>query len=203
MFFKRSPYHSYVHAIPAGFRRIRDGDVLQVGARRWRVISGRGHSPEHAALACEASGVLIAGDMLLPRISTNVSVWASDPEGNPLADFLDSLHKFRPLAAGTLVLPSHGLPFRGAHARIAELEAHHAMRFAALEVACAGGGPRTASEVLEVLFQRKLDAQQLFFAMGEAIAHLHYLHRAGRLARDIGADGIIRYAALRSATMPT
>ena len=199
---RRSGYRSHVGEIPATFRRMREGDVLPVGARGWRVIVGRGHAPEHASLACEEAGVLISGDMLLPRISTNVGVWPSDPEGNPLADFLASLQKFRALAPGTLVLPSHGLPFRGAHARIADLEAHHAVRFAALEAACATGGPRTASEVLEVLFQRKLDAQQLFFAMGEAIAHLHYLHRAGRLARAIGADGIIRYAAVQPAAVP-
>ena len=199
---KRNSYRSHVDEIPASFRRMREGESLQIGGRGWRVIIGRGHAPEHAALACEESGVLISGDMLLPRISTNVGVWPNDPEGNPLADFLNSLQKFRQLGADTLVLPSHGLPFRGAHARVADLEAHHALKFAALEAACATGGPRTASEVLEVLFQRRLDAQQLFFAMGEAIAHLHYLHRAGRLARDVGADRVIRYAAAQPAPVP-
>ena len=199
---KRNSYRSHVDGIPAEFRRIREGESLQIGGRGWRVVVGRGHAPEHASLACEEAGLMIAGDMLLPRISTNVGVWPSDPEGNPLADFLSSLHKFRRLHPDTLVLPSHGLPFRGAHARIADLEAHHALKFAALESACASGGPRTASEVLQVLFQRKLDAQQLFFAMGEAIAHLHYMHRAGRLLRDVGTDGVIRYAAVQPAPLP-
>ena len=88
---------------------------------------------------------------------------------------------------------SHGLPFRGAHERIAQLEAHHAERLAELQAACAAS-PRSAEQVLEVLFRRKLDTSQIFFAMGEAIAHLHYLQYDGRLARSVGADGVARFA---------
>jgi glyoxylase-like metal-dependent hydrolase (beta-lactamase superfamily II) len=116
-----------------------------------------------------------------------------DPHSNPLRLFLESIRRYRELPADMLVLPSHGLPFRGAHARIAQLEAHHAERLAELQAACTVA-PRTANDVLELLFKRKLDTSQIFFAMGEAIAHLHYLHYDGQLARNVGADGVARFA---------
>jgi glyoxylase-like metal-dependent hydrolase (beta-lactamase superfamily II) len=136
--------------------------------------------------------VFIAGDMVLPRISTNVSVWGIEPEGNPLALFLESIGRFAALPPGTLVLPSHGLPFRGLRERIAQLEEHHRLRLAELHEAC--DAPKSAAEVLGTLFRRELDAHQTFFAMGEAMAHLHYLHADGRLAREQGTDGVIRYS---------
>jgi glyoxylase-like metal-dependent hydrolase (beta-lactamase superfamily II) len=186
-------YRRQVPEFPDSYRRIMDDERLAIGGRVWRVIAGYGHAPEHASLHCEELGLAISGDMLLPSISTNVSVWPIDPEGDPLGQFLQSIRRYRELAAGTLVLPSHGLPFRGAHVRVEQLEQHHAARLAELYEACAEA-PRSAAEVLEVLFRRKLDTHQMFFAMGEAIAHLHYLERAGRLRRAVGGDGVARFA---------
>jgi hypothetical protein len=54
--------------------------------------------------------------------------------------------------------------------------------------------PKSAGEVLPVLFRRPLDTHHMFFAMGEAIAHLHYLYYAGKARRAVGADGVMRYA---------
>jgi glyoxylase-like metal-dependent hydrolase (beta-lactamase superfamily II) len=133
--------------------------------------------------------------MLLPKISTNVSVWSVDPNGDPLRQFLDSIRAYRDLPRETLILPSHGLPFRGAHERVAALEKHHIDRLAELEQALAAAkSPLAAFDVLEVLFRRKLDTHQTTFAIGEAIAHLHYLLYAGRAARKVGADRVVRYA---------
>jgi len=186
-------YRSMVPDFPVSHRRLFEGERVGAGTRDWRVVLGYGHSPEHVSLHCEALNVLISGDMLLPRISTNVAVRPIDPYSNPLRLFLESIRRYRELPADVLVLPSHGLPFRGAHARIAQLEAHHAERLAELQAACADS-PRTAHDVLELLFRRKLDTSQIFFAMGEAIAHLHYLHYDGRLARNVGADRVARFA---------
>ncbi len=185
-------YAAQVTELPVSFRQLIDGDCLRIGRYDWRVIVGYGHAPEHASLYCGETNTLISGDMLLPKISTNVSVWSIEPMGNPLKRFLDSIERYRELPADVLVLPSHGLPFRGAHARVAELAAHHDARFAELEAACAGGA-RSASELLEVIFPRKLDVHQMFFAMGEAMAHLHWLHEAGRMTREVGADGVTRF----------
>jgi len=114
------------------------------------VITGCGHSPEHVALYCPSQKLLISGDMLLPKISTNVGVWAVSPEDDPLADFLRSLGRFEALPEDTLVLPSHGLPFVGLHARIAQLRAHHEERLAVLEAAprCAEDGGRGDPDAL-------------------------------------------------------
>ena len=184
-------YRLAVPDFPHSYRRIMDGDSFDIGGRGWRVIMGYGHAPEHAALYCAELGVLISGDMVLPRISTNVSVWSVDPEGNPLQRFLDSLGRYAALPADTLVLPSHGLPFRGLRERIEQLEEHHRQRLAELQAACAR--PLSAFDAIATLFQRELDTHALFFAMGEAMAHLHCLYYRGALTRRIGADGVIRY----------
>jgi glyoxylase-like metal-dependent hydrolase (beta-lactamase superfamily II) len=130
--------------------------------------------------------------MLLPKISTNVSVWSVEPDGDPLRRFLDSLGRFETLPPDTLVLPSHGLPFVGIHARVQALREHHAARLAELESA-ATGRAISAAEAVPVLFRRPLDVQQRLFAMGEAIAHLNHLWHAGRLERT-SVDGIYRFS---------
>src|SRR6185369_9454494 len=186
-------YRKMVPDFPLSHRRLHEGERIEIGEHDWRVMVGFGHAPEHVSLHCEALNVLIAGDMLLPRISTNIAVRPIDPFSNPLKLFLDSIRRYKELPQDVLVLPSHGLPFRGAHARIAQLEAHHEERLAALEKACAGA-PRSASDVLEVLFKRKLDTSQIFFALGESIAHLHYLQHDGRASRTLGTDGVARFS---------
>lgn len=184
-------YPSLVSSVPVSFRRILHGDTISIGGRDWRVIAGYGHAPEHASLYCDTLGVLISGDMVLPRISTNVSVFDFEPEANPLPLYLSSLKRFDDLPEETLVLPSHGKPFRGLHERIAQQHAHHAERLEEVLLACRE--PLSAADVVPVLFQRKLDLHQLTFAMGEALAHLHALYFAGRLKRMLGDDGIYRF----------
>jgi glyoxylase-like metal-dependent hydrolase (beta-lactamase superfamily II) len=187
-------YAELVPEFPHVYRRIIEGDRVRIGGHDWIALIGHGHAPEHLSLFSRELNTVIAGDMLLSTISTNVSVWSIDPEGDPLRLFLDSIARYRELPADVLVLPSHGKPFRGAHARVAELEKHHREKFGIL----AGelrGRPQSAGDLLGVLFpKRKLDLHQTFFAMGEAIAHLHYLYYAGRATRELGADGIMRYA---------
>lgn len=189
---KRGPaYRSRVPGLPGTYRRLIDGDTLDIGGHAWQVVTGYGHSPEHASLACADLGVLIAGDMVLPRITTNVSVLASKPHDDPLRRYLASLSRFDALSADTLVLPSHGRPFRALRTRIAQLREHHRERCTALAAAC--GEPASAAELLPVLFSRPLDTHQVMFAMGEALAHLNYLEHAGRLVRQEDAAGMVRY----------
>jgi glyoxylase-like metal-dependent hydrolase (beta-lactamase superfamily II) len=188
-------YRRGVPVAPASFDRIKDGDCVRAAGHDWRVIAGYGHSAEHASLFVEAAGIVIAGDMLLPKISTNVSVWPSDPDGDPLGRFLASLSSFEALPPQTLVLPSHGLPFRGIPMRVAQLRAHHDARLGELvEAIAAAPAPVSAAEMVPVLFRRELDLQQRFFAMGEAIAHLNHLWHRRRIARLQGADGSYRFA---------
>ncbi|QHI99281.1 MBL fold metallo-hydrolase [Xylophilus rhododendri] len=185
-------YRSLVPAVPANFRRMLDGDEIAIGEHRWRCIVGYGHAPEHIALYSPALGVLIGGDMMLPRISTNISVSASQPEADSLGRFLSSIDRFAPLPADTLTLPSHGKPFRGLQVRIGQLHQHHRERLAELLAACAQA-PKCAADVLGLLFRRELDAHQTTFAMGEAVAHLHYLWFTGQVERQRGEDGFWRF----------
>ncbi|SMG00277.1 MBL fold metallo-hydrolase [Burkholderia singularis] len=192
---KRSNYYSdLVPAVPSRYRRLRDGDVVAISGRQWQVVTGFGHSPEHCALHCAAAGVLISGDMVLPRISTNVSVFDLEPEGNPLALYLESLGRYETMAADTLTLPSHGKPFRGLHTRIAQLRVHHDARLAEVRDACAAR-LMSAADIVPIMFRRALDVHQMTFALGEVIAHLNLLWLAGELTRETGQDGVIRYAA--------
>lgn len=188
-----SYYASMVPKVPDRFRRLLDGDVLRIGGQDWTCLAGYGHAPEHMALHCAALGVLISGDMVLPRISTNVSVIDIEPEANPLPLYLASIERLRALPPDTLVLPSHGKPFRGLHARIDQLTAHHDERFAEVMAACAEQ-PQSAADLLPVLFKRPLDLHQTTFAMGESIAHLNALWLSGRLRRLIDDDGVYRFS---------
>ena len=184
-------YRRGVPEMPSSYQRLFAGDRIRVGEHEWEVIVGYGHSPEHASLYCAALGVLISGDMLLPRISTNVSVFAATPDDDPLGWFLDSLRRINHLPDDTLVLPSHGKPFRGIRKRVDELIEHHRERCAALLAVC--GTARSAGELLGTLFPRELDTHQVMFAMGEAIAHLNHLVKQGELCQVEGDDGAIRF----------
>ncbi|WP_144111167.1 MBL fold metallo-hydrolase [Paraburkholderia sp. BCC1886] len=191
---RTSYYSSLVPSLPSQYRRLREGDRVQIGGKSWRVVTGFGHSPEHCALHCEELSVLISGDMVLPRISTNVSVFDMEPEGTPLALYLESLGRYETMPEDTLVLPSHGKPFRGVRTRIRQLREHHDARLAEVREACAAK-PQSAADIVPMMFKRKLDIHQMTFAMGEALAHLHLLWLAGELTRKQGDDGVIRFSA--------
>jgi glyoxylase-like metal-dependent hydrolase (beta-lactamase superfamily II) len=187
-----SGYRQAVPSLPDHYHRLMHGDFLEIDGRQWEVKVGYGHAPEHAALYCRELGVLISGDMLLPKISTNISVFAANPDADALGWYLDSLAEMaREIPGRTLVLPSHGLPFTGVQARVEELRTHHDERLHALEEKCKA--PESAAGVLATLFPRALDTHQMMFAMGEAIAHLNHLEKAGRLSRSFDADGVIRF----------
>lgn len=184
-------YRQNISGLPVVAETLQDAELLRIGGREWRVIVGRGHSPEHAALYCAALGVLISGDQILPRITSHVGVWHFAPEADPLTLYVDSLSSFSSLPADTLVLPAHGLPFTGLPARLAFLAHHHDRRLEEVLEACRT--PRSAADIMPALFRRRLDAQQLPFAMSETIAHLNHLHQQGRLLRHVDASGIYRF----------
>ena len=167
---------------------------MRIGERDWTCISGYGHAPEHIALFTEDGNVLIGGDMMLPRISTNVSVYESEPEADSLRLFLESIDKFADLPPDTLTLPSHGKPFRGLHERIRQLHDHHRDRLAEVMQACTAR-PCSGADILPIMFKRELDLHQTTFAMGESVAHLHALWFSGQLSRSRDADGVYRFRA--------
>ncbi len=186
-------YAQMVPRVPSSYVRIMDGMALKIGGNDWHCIAGYGHAPEHIALHCPTLNLLISGDMILPRISTNVSVYDLEPEANSLKLFLDSIAKMKALPDDTLILPSHGKPFIGLHKRIKQLEDHHAERLAEVVDACAKA-PQTAHDIVAIMFKRTLDLHQLTFAQGEALAHLHLLMFEGRLKRE-RQGGVYRFSA--------
>jgi glyoxylase-like metal-dependent hydrolase (beta-lactamase superfamily II) len=176
---------------PRKFTRIRDGDTVVMGQREWRVITAGGHSPEHASFYCEKDRILIAGDQILSHITPSVIVPSAQPDANPMKEYLDSLARFESLPPDTLVLPSHGLPFRALHTRLAQLREHHQARLD--DVASVITSSTSAFALAQEAFPRVLydNPRQAF---GESLAHLNMLASMGRLTRDVNAAGAITFA---------
>ena len=189
-------YSKFVEPLPTAYLRLVDGGSLVIKDRRWRVVVGKGHSPEHACLYCEALNILLSGDQVIPRITSNISVMALEPEANPLKQWFRSHERFLDLLpADALVLPAHNTPFRGLHERLRYLIEHHEDHLLALEQACLDATP-TPMELLPVMFKRKLDDNHLGLALGECIGHLNFLHQRGQLARETDAQGRHRYRSI-------
>jgi len=163
-----------VSPLPEAYRQLREGMKLRIGEYDWEVIIGRGHSPEHACLMCRKLNILISGDQILPTISSNVSVYPTEPAANPLLFWFESLDKLISLLPpDVLVLPAHGKPFRGAHVRLRQLIAEHETGLARLRDFCAE--PKRAVDVFPALFKSRITDKNLIMATGEAISHLNYL----------------------------
>ncbi|WAT86764.1 MBL fold metallo-hydrolase [Delftia acidovorans] len=195
-------FGKHIHALPDSYRRLHDGEELRIGKHLWRVVVGSGHSPEHASLYCPDLKLLISGDQVLPRISSNVSVHAMEPDANPMADWMDSLEKVRrEVPDDVLVLPAHGDCFRGLHARIDSLAAGQERANARLLAALAE--PRRAVDVFGALFSRPISESSpalLGMATGESLACLNHLMHAGQVERSIDGEGIAWYRAMPGAS---
>ncbi len=186
-----------ISPMPNSYDRLVEGEVGQINGREWRVIIGSGHSPEHACLWCPELNLCLTGDQLLPNISSNVSVWPTEPEGNPLEDWIRSCHKLKAvLPEDTLICPAHGIPFRGAHKRLDKLISHHEKALDRLYEFC--HEPRLATEVYSVLFRRQINDGNRIMAVGESIAHLNCLKGRGRITRRLNDAGQFTYKARRS-----
>lgn len=185
-------FGKFVSPLPEAYKRIRDGDRISVGDGHWEVIVGRGHSPEHACLFNAGQNLLISGDQLLPTISSNVSVYPTEPEADPLAEWLASLAMVKSRVPGdVLVLPAHGKPFRGAHERLDALLAEHQGCLEKLVEHCRE--PKRAIDAFPVLFNSRIDKNNLIMATGESIAHLNYLINKGRMSVETDGDGVRWY----------
>jgi glyoxylase-like metal-dependent hydrolase (beta-lactamase superfamily II) len=184
-------YRRGVSEPPARFTRLAAGDRITLAGSTWQVLIGEGHAPEQVTLYCDERRLLIAADQILPRISPVIGVWPSQPEADPLSDFLRSLEQYRYLPGDCRVLPSHGIPFLGLHARLEQLVAHHEQRLDVTLAACAL--PATAADVLRTLFTRELDAHQTGFALAETLAHLNYLVGQNLVERHPDPDGVVLF----------
>ena len=173
--------------IPGWITEIRDGDAVSFGGRNWRVIVTRGHAFEHASFYDAASNILIAGDHLLPRISPMIAVSEMMPRSDPLGDYLASFPQFDGVPANALVLPSHGLPYRGIRERIEELREHHRRRLD--ETVEFLRETSTALALSRALFPHVEGPDNIGFALGETLAHVNYLVDRGIVDEERDADG--------------
>lgn len=189
--------HNYLRMVtplPATFQRVVAGETLTIGGRRFEVLAGDGHAPEQLMLFQPEANVFLAADQVLERISPNVSVWAVDPDGDPLGLFLRSLAELpERIPADALVLPGHRLPFHGLHTRCRELTAHHEERCGLIAAACAEA-PHSVADLVPVVFRRPLDPHQLSFAFSEVHAHVNFMVRRGDLAWQDESGGLMRVA---------
>jgi glyoxylase-like metal-dependent hydrolase (beta-lactamase superfamily II) len=187
-----------IYTLPDGYRRLQDGDRLTIGQYQWEIVVGSGHSPEHACLVNHDLGILISGDQVLPRISSNVSVFPTEPDANPLADWMASIERLKQRVSGdVLVLPAHNEPFHGLVERLDGLQDSHERSLESLENALAE--PRRAVDTFPALFSREIrpdDGNLVSMATGESLAHLNWLVQAGRARADIDSSGVAWYRKL-------
>ncbi|MDZ4096002.1 MAG: MBL fold metallo-hydrolase [Paracoccaceae bacterium] len=177
-----------VAPLPVGFSRITEGDQITMGGRRWFVRIGHGHAPEHATFWSMDDGLILGGDQLLPSISANIGVYPTEPEADPLGEWLHSCRSFQPHAReDQLILPGHKLPFTGLPLRLVQMIENHDAALDRLRAHLAT--PRTAVDCFPQLFKRQIDAGSYGLALVEAVAHLNHLLQLGELHRVRRDDG--------------
>lgn len=181
-----------ISTLPESFCRLVDLETITIGGRYWQVVVGSGHSPEHAALYCPALKLLISGDQVLPRITPNVSVFPTEPNGDPLREWLNSSARIREIIPDdVLVLPAHEAPFYGLHVRLNQLiEAHNSDLRSLFDYL---DQSRRAVDCFPPLFSREIDQGLLGLATGETLAHLNCLLGRRRISRSRDEQGVDWY----------
>jgi glyoxylase-like metal-dependent hydrolase (beta-lactamase superfamily II) len=181
-----------VEPLPLGFRRVKEGDEIRIGGRDWRVLCGNGHAPEHATFWSKDDNLVLSGDQVIPGISSNLGVYATEPDADPVGDWLESCERLKLEAREDhLALPGHKLPFTGVPTRLDQLiDNHHgALKRLRLHLA----EPRSAVDCFAPIFRREIGESEFGLAMIEAIAHVNHLHQTGEATRETDAAGVDRF----------
>ena len=181
-----------VDPMPLGYTRIRQDETMEIGGREWDIHIGNGHAPEHATFWSRDDNLVLGGDQLLPSISPNIGVYATEPMADPIADWLESCERLAPLARPDhLVLGGHKLPFTGLPVRMRQLiDNHHG---ALKRLLAFIDTPKTAGECFAPLFKRKIGPGEYGLALVESVAHLSHLYQSGLATRTLREDGAYLY----------
>ncbi len=181
-------FSDVVAHLPLGFRRIQEGDVIELGGRQWDVRIGNGHAPEHATLWSRDGELVIGGDQLLPTISPNLGVYATEPDADPVREWIEACERLRRCATTTqLVLPGHGRPFTGLPERFRQLIDNHVGALDRLLEFL--DEPHTAVDCFKTLFAREIGPDEYGLGLVEAVAHLNHLRKLGKVERTFRRDG--------------
>jgi glyoxylase-like metal-dependent hydrolase (beta-lactamase superfamily II) len=185
-----------VYPMPLGFHRLKEGDVIEIGGRSWDVRMGNGHSPEHATFWSRDDNLVLSGDQILPSISSNIGVYATEPGADPVGDWLEACERLKAFAREDhLVLGGHKLPFTGLPTRMRQLiDNHHGALDRLLAYI---DTPKAAGDCFAPLFKRAIGPSEYGLALVEAIAHLSHLYQTGQASRTMREDGAWVYQALR------
>jgi len=180
-------FSDVVAPMPLGFTRIQEGEVIKIGGRTWDIRMGNGHAPEHVTFWCREEPLLLAGDQVLSSISPNIGIYATEPDADPLAEWLEACERLSAFAREDhLVLPGHKMPFTGLPARMrALIENHHTALARLLEHL---SEPRTAAQCFTVLFKRPIGEGEYGLALAESMAHLNHLFHLGQVTRTRRTD---------------
>ena len=177
-----------VSPIPLGFRRIAAGEIVRMGGRDWIIRTGNGHAPEHATFWSTDGELVISGDQIIPGISSNLGVYPTEPDADPVGEWLASCEAFQPFATDReLVLPGHKLPFTGLPARLDQLIDNHHGALDRLRTHL--DQPRTAAECFVPLFGREIEDGSYGLALVESVGHLNHLLVTGKVTRQEREDG--------------
>jgi glyoxylase-like metal-dependent hydrolase (beta-lactamase superfamily II) len=181
-----------VHPIPVGFSRIQEGSIIEMGGRIWDIRVDNGHAPDHASFWSRDDNLVLSGDQIIPSISSNIGVYPTEPDANPLAEWMHSCSRLKDFArADHLALPGHKLPFIGIPLRLKQLLENHHGALNRLRVDLKT--PKTAGEVMLAVFKRNIGDGEYGLGLVEALAHCNYLWHAGEVSRTLDRDGAYRW----------
>ena len=157
-------------------------EFIEMGRHSLRVEWTPGHSPGHICLFESATGLLFAGDHILPELSPNIGLHPqSTPD--PLHDYLDGLERMV-ARKPRLVLPAHGRPFADVNARVDSLVSHHRRRLEQI-LEIVGRDEKTAWQVALELWGPRENLYEKRLALQEGLAHLQALAVEGRLRKSV------------------
>ena len=185
-------FSDMVHPIPVGFTRIEEGDVIEMGSRIWDIRVDHGHAPGHASFWSRDDNLVLSGDQVIASISSNIGVYPTEPDANPLAEWMNSCGRLQEFAtADHLALPGHKLPFIGMPLRLEQLLENHHGALDRLRVDLKSS--KTAGEIMLAVFKRNIGDGEYGLGLVEALAHCNYLWHAGEASRTLDQDGAYRW----------
>ena len=185
-------FSDIVHPIPIGFKQISEGDKIEMGGRTWDIRVDHGHAPDHATFWSCDDRLVLSGDQIIPSISSNIGVYPTEPDANPLKEWMISCERLKQFSKGDqLALPGHKLPFSGMPLRLTQLLENHNGALDRLRLDLKT--PKTAGEVMPAIFKRNIEDSEYSLGLVEALAHCNYLWHAGEIRRSLDDDGAYRW----------